>query len=97
MLGFSMVTSAYFASTTVELGAAAANLPPVITAVRVNITYGHSPLTVQYEIEAHDPNPGGYISKVAWNLESWPGTRWSQADSPVHTVRHTALTLTTYL
>jgi hypothetical protein len=85
MLGFSMVTSAYFASTTAELGAAAANLPPVIMAVRVNTTYGRCPLTVRYEIDAHDPNPGGYLSKIAWNLESWPGTRWSQADAPTHT------------
>lgn len=82
-----MITSSYFASTAEELGSATANLPPVITAVRVNTTYGHCPLSVQYEIDAHDPNPGGHLSKIAWNLESRPGTRWSQSDAPVHTFK----------
>eukprot|EP01046_Picozoa_sp_COSAG06_P033750 COSAG06_NODE_3471_length_5297_cov_2.636591_1_plen_1225_part_10 len=85
MLGFSMVTASYFASTALQLGSATANLPPVVTSVRVNATYGRCPYTVQYEIDAHDPNPGGYISKIAWQLETYPGTRWSQSDSPIHT------------
>lgn len=41
MLAFSMITSSYFASTAQELGAAARNLPPVITAIRANTSYGH--------------------------------------------------------
>ena len=92
-----MVTASYFASTAEELGSAAANLPPVVTAVRVNASYGPCPHTVQYEIQAHDPNPGGYISKIAWNLETYPGTRWSQSDSPVHTFTRPYLLHSTFV
>ena len=45
---------------------------------------------MQFSVEAHDPSPGGYISKVVWDLESIQDkaeASQSQADAPVHVYR----------
>ena len=92
MLAFSMVTSSYFASTPAQMTTwgAEQNLAPVITAVHTNTTYGHVPLSAQFSVDAFDPNPGGYLSKVVWEFESVEdrsAQSQSQADRPVHTFR----------
>ena len=58
--------------------------------MRVNATYCEVPCHVQFSVEAHDPSPGGYISKVVWDLESIQDkaeASQSQADAPVHVYR----------
>ena len=63
------------------------NLAPVISAARVNTTYCEVPCYAQFSVDAHDPSPGGYISRIVWELESITDkgeASQSQADSPVH-------------
>lgn len=59
----------------------------IVSAVQMNTSYGHVPLAVHFAVNASDPNPGGYISRVVWELdhvENGATQTQSQADSPDH-------------
>lgn len=56
------------------------NLPPVITSVSADPTSGKSPLTVQFNLTATDPD--GYIASYYW---SFGDGKSSKLQNPVHT------------